>query len=119
MNFNLTNLDFSLTYIIFFVCALILISFIVFKLYKKVNDLNEKIEEIFYKKQEDDNREKINLLHGNENVNVNVNENVNENENENVNENENGHKFPVIEEVGDEINLPEDPGPSKLSTLKE
>ena len=46
MNFNLTNLDFSLTYIIFFVCALILISFIVFKLYKKVNDLNEKIEEI-------------------------------------------------------------------------
>ena len=50
MGSNTTTQDFPLVYIICFVCAFILLGFLVFKLYIKVNELYGKLENILDKK---------------------------------------------------------------------
>lgn len=117
MGSNTTTEGFPLVYIICFVCAFVLLGFLVFKLYIKVNELYEKFENILNQKNKpitsfSDTTEDIADQKNNyqppvsntlkEIIPVYVKDVTNEDTN-----------LSDIEEI-DEDKLPEDPGPSNL-----
>jgi len=116
MGSGTTNEDSRLIYIILFVCAIIILTFIVFKLYNKVNELYEKMEGIINQKKIDDKLKNLQELPKLTNIPDLENQQT---QIENETENENEIELPVLEELKEELIFPPDPGPSKLPTVDE